>query len=76
MSKLSNIYVKLSGIGDDIDEYIEECENDQIASDVAGKVKKSIEHALFELNCIVDDEGAGLYEPVEDFEDFQEEEDS
>ncbi len=74
MSKLKQLYVQLNGIEQEIAEYIEECDNDKVASDVAGKVANLLSSALFELNCIVDDEGAGLYEPGEPFEDFQEEE--
>ena len=50
MSNLRQIYVKLSGIEQDIAEYIEECDNDKIASDIAGKVKNNIENAVYELN--------------------------
>ena len=74
MSNLRQIYVKLSGIEQDIAEYIEECDNDKIASDIAGKVKNNIENAVYELNCIVDDESAGLYDPGDLFEDFDEDE--
>ena len=74
MSKLKQLYVQLNGIEQDFAEYIEECDNDKIASDIAGKVANLIGSALFELNCIVDDEGAGLYEPGDPFEDLEEEE--
>ena len=72
--KLKQTYRQLSGIEQDIAEYIEECDNDKLASDVAGKVANLIETALFELNCIIDDRNAGLYDPVDTFEEIEEEE--
>ena len=74
MSKLNELYRQLEIIDEELNDYIENSDNDAIVSDVAGKVKNSIESALFELKCIVDDESARLYEPGEGFEDFEEEE--
>ena len=74
MSKLRQLYIQLNGIEQDLGNYIEECDNDKVASDVAGKVANLLASALFELNNIVDDEGAGLYEPDDPFEDILEEE--
>ena len=74
MSKLNELYRQLEIIDEELNDYIENSDNDAIVSDVAGKVKNSMESALFELKCIVDDESASLYEPGEGFEDFEEEE--
>ena len=74
MSKLNELYRQLEIIDEELNDYIENSDNDAIVSDVAGKVKNSMESALFELKCIVDDENARLYEPGEGFEDFEEEE--
>ena len=74
MSKLNELYTQLEVIDQELDDYIDTSDNDAIVSDVAGKVKNSIESALFELKCIVDDETSGLYENSEDFDLFEEEE--
>ena len=74
MSKLNELYRQLEVIDEELDDYIDTSDNDTIVSDVAGKVKNSIESALFELKCIVDDEMSGLYENSEDFDLFEEEE--
>ena len=74
MSKLNELYRQLEVIDEELDDYVEPSDNDAIVSDVAGKVKNSIESALFELKCIVDDEMSGLYENSEDFDLFEEEE--
>ena len=75
MSKLNELYMQLEVIDEEIDDYIETSDNDAIVSDVAGKVKNSIESALFELKCIVDDETAGLYRDDEKDDYLEEEED-
>ena len=74
MSKLNELYTQLEVIDQELDDYIDTSDNDAIVSDDAGKVKNSIESALFELKCIVDDEMSGLYENSEDFDLFEEEE--
>ena len=74
MSKLNELYRQLEIIDEELNDYIENSDNDAIVSDVAGKVKNSMESALFELKCIVDDEMSGLYENSEDFDLFEEEE--
>jgi hypothetical protein len=77
MSKLNEIYRQLEVISEEIDIYVDTCENDNISSDIAGKVQNALDTAIFELNVIVDDENAGLYENSEDDgfpEDLEEEE--
>ena len=74
MSKLNELYTQLEVIDQELDDYIDTSDNDAIVSDVAGKVKNSIESALFELKCIVGDETSGLYANDEDFDLFEEEE--
>jgi hypothetical protein len=77
MSRLNEIYSQLEVISEEIDIYVDTCENDNISSDIAGKVQNALDTAIFELNVIVDDENAGLYENSEDDgfpEDLEEEE--
>ena len=75
MNKLDELYTQLETIDEEIDDYIETSDNNAIVSDVAGKVKHSLEKATFELKCIVDDETAGLYKDDEKDDYLEEEED-
>ena len=75
---LNEIYTQLDIISDELDDYVDNNDNAQINSDIAGRVRVAIERAIFELNEIVDDESAGLYEDDKDIGfdgDFEEEED-
>tara|TARA_R110001599_G_scaffold282279_1_gene484180 strand:- start:743 stop:979 length:237 start_codon:yes stop_codon:yes gene_type:complete len=74
---LNEIYTQLDIISDELDDYADNNDNTQINSDIAGRVRVAIERAIFELNEIVDDESAGLYEDDKDIGfdgDFEEEE--
>ena len=74
---LNEIYTQLDIISDELDDYVDNNDNAQINSDIAGRVRVAIERAIFELNEIVDDESAGLYEDDKDIGfdgDFEEEE--
>ena len=74
---LNEIYTQLDIISDELDDYADNNDNAQINSDIAGRVRVAIERAIFELNEIVDDESAGLYEDDKDIGfdgDFEEEE--
>jgi hypothetical protein len=74
---LNEIYTQLDIISDELDDYVDNNDNPQINSDIAGRVRVAIERAIFELNEIVDDESAGLYEDDKDIGfdgDFEEEE--
>ena len=74
---LNEIYTQLDIISDELDDYVDNNDNTQINSDIAGRVRVAIERAIFELNVIVDDESAGLYEDDKDIGfdgDFEEEE--
>ena len=75
---LNEIYTQLDIISDELDDYVDNNDNAQINSDIAGKVQNALDTAIFELNLIVDDESDGLYEDGEDIGfdgDFEEEED-
>ena len=60
-------------IMEDIDAYVEEADNANLASDVAGNVKNPLDKILSALDGIMDDESAGVYENDED-EDIYERE--
>ena len=75
MSILNELYRQLEVIDQEVDDYIDTSDKDAIVSDVAGKVKNSLEKAIFELKCIVDDEDAGLYEDDGEMDFLEEEED-
>ena len=75
---LNEIYTQLDIISDELDDYVDNNDNAQINSDIAGRVRGALATAIFELNLIVDDESDGLYEDGEDIGfdgDFEEEED-
>ena len=58
---------------EDINAYIEEADNANLASDVAGNVKNPLDKILSALDGIMDDESAGVFENDED-EDIYERE--
>ena len=75
---LNEIHTQLEIISEEINNYVNYSDNDQIISDIAGKVRGALDTAIFELNLIVDDESDGLYEDRGDIGfdgDFEEEED-
>jgi len=75
---LNEIHTQLEIISEEINNYVDYNDNDQIISDIAGKVRGPLDTAIFELNLIVDDESDGLYEDGEDIGfdgDFEDEED-
>jgi|TARA_B100000900_G_scaffold291119_1_gene249946 pyridoxal/pyridoxine/pyridoxamine kinase len=73
MATLKEIYNELEMIMEDIDAYVEEADNANLASDVAGNVKNPLDKILSALDGIMDDESAGVYENDED-EDIYERE--
>jgi len=76
MATLKEIYNELEMIMEDIDAYVEEADNANLASDVAGSVKNPMEKILSALDGIMDDESAGVYEDYGEDEFYEEDEDS
>jgi|TARA_B100000214_G_C23752938_1_gene528633 hypothetical protein len=68
MATLSEIYDELDRIGEDITAYIEECDNGNLSSDLAGNVGNPMETLLVALETIIDDKDAGVYDPREIYE--------
>ena len=76
MATLKEIYNELEMIMEDIEAYVEEADNANLASDVAGSVKNPMEKILSALDGIMDDESAGVYEDYGEDEFYEEDEDS
>ena len=76
MATLKEIYNELEMIMEDIEAYVEETNNANLASDVAGSVKNPMEKLLSALDGIMDDESAGVYEDYGEDEFYEEDEDS
>ena len=76
MATLKEIYNELEMIMEDIEAYVEEADNANLASDVAGSVKNPMEKLLSALDGIMDDESAGVYEDYGEDEFYEEDEDS
>ena len=74
MATLKEIYNELEMIMEDIDAYVEEADNANLASDVAGSVKNPMEKLLSALDGIMDDESAGVYEDYGEDEFYEEDE--
>ena len=74
MATLKEIYNELEMIMEDVEAYVEEADNANLASDVAGSVKNPMEKILSALDGIMDDESAGVYEDYGEDEFYGEEE--
>ena len=74
MATLKEIYNELEMIMEDIEAYVEEANNANLASDVAGSVKNPLEKILSALDGIMDDESAGVYEDYGEDEFYEEDE--
>jgi len=76
MATLKEIYNELDLIMEDVEAYVEETDNANLASDVDGSVKNPLEKILSALDSIMDDESAGVYEDYGEDEFYEEDEDS
>ena len=76
MATLKEIYNELETILEDIEAYVEEVDNADLASDVDGNVKTPLDRILSALDGILDDEAAGVYEMYGEDDLYEEEEDS
>ena len=74
MATLKEIYNELELIMEDVEAYVEEADNANLASDVAGSVKNPMEKILSALDGIMDDESAGVYEDYGEDEFYEEDE--
>jgi len=76
MATIKEIYNELKMIMEDVDGYVEEADNANQASDVAGTVQRPLEKVLSALDSIMDDEAAGVYEDYGEDEFYEEDENS
>ena len=76
MATLKEIYNELEMIMEDVEAYVEEADNANLASDVAGSVKNPLEKILSAIDGIMDDESAGVYEDYGEDEFYEEDESS
>ena len=76
MATLKEIYNELKMIMEDVDGYVEEADNANQASDVAGTVQRPLDKVLSALDTIMDDEAAGVYEEYGEDEFYEEDENS
>jgi len=76
MATLNEIYKELESIMEDVEAYVEEADNANQASDVAGTVQRPLDKVLSALDTIMDDEAAGVYEEYGEDEFYEEDESS
>jgi len=76
MATIKEIYNELKMIMEDVDGYVEEADNANQASDVAGTVQRPLDKVLSALDGIMDDEAAGVYEDYGEDEFYEEDENS
>lgn len=76
MATLKEIYNELDRILEDINDYIEETDSGNLASDMQKDVAGPLESLVVALDNIIDDKNAGLYEEYEGDNFYEEDEDS
>ena len=76
MATLKEIYSELDRILEDINDYIEETDSGNLASDMQKDVVGPLESLVVALDNIIDDKNAGLYEEYEEDNFYEEDEDS
>ena len=75
MATLKEIYNELDRILEDINDYIEETDSGNLASDMQKDVADPLESLVVALDNIIDDKTAGLYEEYEGDNFYEEDED-
>ena len=76
MATLKEIYNELDRILEDINDYIEETDSGNLASDMQKDVAGPLESLVVALDNIIDDKNAGLYEEYDGDNFYGEDEDS
>ena len=74
MATLKEIYSELDRILEDINDYIEETDSGNLASDLRGDVAGPLETLVSELDTIIDDKNAGVYEEYDGSNFYEEDE--
>lgn len=75
MATLKEIYSELDRILEDINDYIEETDSGNLASDLRGDVAEPLEIVVSALDTIIDDKNTGLYEEYDEGGFYEEDED-
>lgn len=75
MATLKEIYSELDRILEDINDYIEETDSGNLASDMQKDVVGPLESLVVALDNIIDDKNAGLYEEYDGSDFYEEDED-
>tara|TARA_R100001463_G_scaffold34348_2_gene75537 strand:+ start:225 stop:449 length:225 start_codon:yes stop_codon:yes gene_type:complete len=68
MATLREIYDELERIHGDITDYVEECNNGNLSSDLTMNVENPMESLLVALETLIDDKDAGIYDDREIYE--------
>ena len=76
MATLKEIYAELDALIEELEQYIENEDNGNKASDIQKNVLDRLEYAASELDTIIDDDNAGLYEEYGEDEFLEDSEDS
>ena len=74
MATLKEIYNELETLYEEMDDYVDNAENANLASDVDGNVKNPLDKILSALDGIMDDESAGVYDDYGEDEFYEEDE--
>ena len=75
MATLKEIYSELDRILEDINDYMEETDSGNLASDMQKDVVGPLESLVVALDNIIDDKNAGLYEEYDGSDFYEEDED-
>jgi len=76
MATLKEIYTELDALIEELEQYVENEDNGTKASDIQKNVLDRLEYAASELDTIIDDDNAGLYEEYGEDEFLEDSEDS
>jgi len=76
MATLKEIYTELDALIEELEQHVENEDNSNKASDIQKNVLDRLEYAASELDTIIDDENAGLYEDDGEDEFLEDSEDS
>jgi len=76
MATLKEIYAELDALIEELEQYVENEDNGTKASDIQKNVLDRLEYAVNELDTIIDDDNAGLYEEYGEDEFLEDSEDS
>ena len=74
MATLKEIYNELETLYEEMDDYVDNAENANLASDVTGNALIPLSKVITAIDSIMDDEAAGVYEMHGEDDLYQEDE--